>query len=202
MTGFPVLHYLPEYAPNHVDWVSDAIWPSHPLLPLFLLPSVFPRIRVFSTESVLCIRWPKYWNFSFTISPSNEYSRFISFRIDWFDLLVVQRTLKSLSQHHNLRASIFRYSAFFMVQLSHPYMITGKTITLPIWICVDKVMSLLFKLLSRFEIAFLPRSKCLYNSMALVTIHSDFGVQENSLSLLPIFPHLFAMKWRDQMTWS
>ena len=126
--------------------------------PLLLLPSIFPSIRVFSNESVLCIRWPKYWSFSFNISPSNEYSGLISFRIDWFDLLAVQGTLKSFLQHHSSKASILWRSALFIVQLSHPYMTTGKTIVLTTWI-VGKVMSLLFNMLSRLVIAFLPKSK-------------------------------------------
>ena len=129
--------------------------------PLLLLPSIFPSIRVFSNELALCIRWPKYWSFSFSISPSNEYSGLISFRMDWFDLLAVQGTLTSLLQHHTSKASILQHSAFFMVQLSHPYMITGKTISLTRWTFVGKVISLLFNMLSRFVIAFLPRSKCL-----------------------------------------
>ena len=118
--------------------------------PLLLLPSIFPSIKVFSNESALRIRWPKYWSFSFSICPSNEYSGLISFRIDWFDLLAVQGTLESLLQHHSLKASILRRSAFFMVQLSHPYMTTGKTIALTRWTFVGKVMSLLFNMLSRF----------------------------------------------------
>ena len=116
--------------------------------PLLLLPSAFPSIRVFSDESVLCIRWPKYWRFSFSISPFNEYSGLISFRIDWFDLLSAQGTLKSLLQHHRSTASILQHSAFFMVQLSHPYMTPGKTIALTRWTFVGKIMSLLFNLLS------------------------------------------------------
>ena len=127
--------------------------------PLLLLPSILPSIRVFFNESALCIRWPKYWGFSFSISPSNEYSGLISFRIDCFDLLAVQGTLKSLLQHHSSKASILRRSAFFMVQLSHPYMATGKTIALARWTVVGKVMSLLFNMLSMLVIAFLPRSK-------------------------------------------
>ena len=127
--------------------------------PLLLLPSIFPSIRVYSNESVLHIRWPKYWSFSFSISPSNEYSGLISFRIDWLDPLAVQQTLKSLLQHHSSKASIFQHSAFFMVHLSHPYMTTGKTIALTRWIFVGQVMSLLFNMLSRFVITFLPRSK-------------------------------------------
>ena len=129
--------------------------------PLLLLPSVFPSIRVFSNESVLHIRWPKYWSFSFSISPSNEYSGLSSFTIDWWDLLAVQGTLKSLLQHHNSKASVLWCSAFFMVQLSHLYMTTGKTIALTKWTFVGKVISLLFNMLSRLVIAFLPRSKCL-----------------------------------------
>ena len=126
--------------------------------PLLLLSSIFPSIRVYSSESVLPIRWPKYWSFSFSISPSNEYSGLISFRIDWLDLLAVQGTLKSLLQHHSSKASILRCSAFFVVQLSHPFMTTGKTIVLTRWTFVGKVMSLLFNMLSRLVIAFLPRS--------------------------------------------
>ena len=127
--------------------------------PLLLLSSIFPRIKVFSNESVLLIRWPKYWSFSFNISPSNEYSGLIFFRIDWLDLLAVQGTLKSLLQHHSSKASILQHSAFFMVQLSHPYMTTGKTIALTRQTFVGKVMSLVFNMLSRLVIAFLPRSK-------------------------------------------
>ena len=129
--------------------------------PLLLLPSVFPSIRVFSKESALRIRWPKYWSFSFSLSLSNEYSGLISFRMDWFHLLAVQGTLKSLLQHHSSKASILRQSAFFIVQLSHPYVTTGKTIALTRWTFVGKVMSLLFNMLSSLVIAFLPRSKCL-----------------------------------------
>ena len=129
--------------------------------PLLLLPSIFPSIKVFSSESVLPIRWPKYWSFSFSISPSNEYSGLISFRIDWFDLLAVQGTLKNLLQHHSSKASILQLSAFFMVQVSHPYMTTGKTIALTRQTFVSKVTALLFNMLSRLVIAFPPRSKCL-----------------------------------------
>jgi len=139
----------------------DSVMPSNHLIlccPLLFLPSMSPRIRVFSSESVLCIRWPKYWSFSFSISPSNEYPGLISFRMDWLDLLTVQGTLKSLLQHHSLKASVLWCSAFFMVQLSHPYMTTGKTIALTIWTFVDKVRSLLFSTLSTFVITILPRS--------------------------------------------
>ena len=155
--GFLVHHNLPELAQTHVHWVSDVIQPSHPPSSLLLLPSIFLSIRVFSNELSLRIRWPKYWSFSFSISPSNEYSGLVSFGIDWFDLLAVQRTLRSLLQHHSSKASILRCSAFFMVQFSHPY-ITGKTIALTRWTSVGKVMSLFFNMLSRFAIAFLPRS--------------------------------------------
>ena len=137
---------------------SDHLILCHPLL---LLPSIFSNIRVSSNESVLHIWWPKYWSFSFSISPSNEYSGLISFTIDWLDLLAVQGTLKSLLQHHSSKASILRCSAFFIVQLSHPYMTTGKTMALTRWTFVGKVMSLLFNMLFRLVIAFLPRSKCL-----------------------------------------
>ena len=139
-----------------------SVMPSNHLIlrhPLLLLPSIFPSIRVFFSESVLCIRWPKCWSFSFSISPSNEYSGLISFRTDWFDLLAVQGTLKSLLQYHSSKLSILQHSAFFKVQVSHPYMTTGKTIALTIWTSVDKVMFLLFTMLSRLVIAFLPRSK-------------------------------------------
>ena len=127
--------------------------------PFLLLPSIFPSIRVFSSESAFCIGWPEYWSFSFSISPSNEYSGLISFRIDWFDLLAVQGTLKSLPQHHSSKASVLQHSASFMVQLSHPHMTTGKTRALTRWAFVGKVISLLFNMLSRLVITFLPRSK-------------------------------------------
>ena len=129
--------------------------------PFLLLPSIFPSIRVFSNESALHIRWPKYCSFSFSVSPSNEHPGLISFRMDWLDLLAVQGTLKRLLQHHSSKVSILRHSAFFTVQLSHPYMATGKTIALTRWTFVGKVMSPLLNMLSRFVIAFLPRSKCL-----------------------------------------
>jgi len=136
----------------------ESVMPSNHLIlcrPLLFLPSIFHSVSVFSNDLALCIRWPKYWSFSFSISPSNEYSGLISFRIDWLDLLAVQGTLKSLLQHHSSKASVLQCSAFFMVQLSHPYMTTGKTR----WTFVGKVMSLLFNMLSRLVIAFLPRSK-------------------------------------------
>ena len=132
--------------------------------PLLFPPSIFPSIRVFSSESTLHIRWPNYWSFSFNISPSNKHPGLISFRMDWLDLLAVQGSLKSLLQHHSSKASILWHSAFFIVQLSHPYMTTGKTIALTRWTFVGKVMSLLFNMLSRLIIDFLPRSKHLLNS--------------------------------------
>ena len=141
----------------------ESVMPSNHLIlchPLLLPPSIFPSIRVFSKESALCIGWPKYWSFSFSISPSNEHSGLIFFRMDWLDLLAVQGTLKSLLQHHSSKASILQCLAFFIVQLSHPYMTTGKTIALTRWTFVGKVMSLLFNMLFRLVITFLPRSKC------------------------------------------
>ena len=159
--GLPVLHQLPELTQS---MSVESVMPSNHLSlchPLLLLPSIFSSIKVFANESILHIRWPKYWSFSFSISPSNEYSGLISFRIDWLDLLEVQGTLKSLLQNHSSKASVLWCSAFFIVQLSHPYMTTGKIIALTRWTFVDKVMSLLFNMLSRFVIVFLPRSKCL-----------------------------------------
>ena len=168
MPGFPVHHQLLE--------------PSHPRHPLLLSISVFPSNKVFfSNESVLHIRWPKYWSFSFNISLSNEHPELISFRMDWSDLLVVQETLKSILQHHSSKASILRCSAFFTVQLLHPYMTTGKTIALTRWTFVDKVMSLLFNMLSRLVITFLPKSKWKefhFSFMAAIIICSDFGAQK------------------------
>ena len=167
---------------------------SHLILchPLLLLPSIPPSSRVLSNESTLRMRWSKYWSFSFSISPSNEYSGLISFRMDWLDLFAIQGILKSSLQHHSSKASILWCS----------HMTTGKTNTLTRRTFVGKVMSLLFNVLSMLVITFLPRSKRL-NFMAAVTICSDFGAQKNkSLSLLPLFPHLFAMKWWDRMPWS
>ena len=152
-------HQLPEFTQTHVHRVGDAIQPSHPLFPLLLLPSIFPSISVFSNDSALCIRWPKSWSFSVNIIPSNECTGLISPRMDWLDLLAVQGTLKSLLQHHSSKASILWHSAFFIVQLLHPYMTTGKTIFLTRQTFVGKVMSLLFNMLSRLVITFLPRSK-------------------------------------------
>ena len=159
--GLPVHHQLPEFTQTHVHRVSDAIKPPHPLLSPSPLDPIPPSIRVFSNESTLHTRWPKYWSFSFSIIPSIEIPGPISFRMDWLNLPAVQGTLKSLLQHHSSKASILRRSAFYTVQLSHPYMTTGKTIALTRQTLVGKVMSLLFNMLSRLVIAFLPRSKCL-----------------------------------------
>ena len=155
----------------------ESVIPSNQLVlchPLLLLPSIFPSIRVFSSESALHIRWSKYWSFSFSINPSNEHPGLISFRMDWLDLLAVKGTLKSLLQHCSSKASILQCSAFFIVQLLHPFMITGKSIALTRWTFVGKVMSLFFNMPSRLVIAFVPRSK-----MAAVTVCSDFGAPQN-----------------------
>ena len=153
--GFPVHHQLPKPTQTHVHWVSDAVQPSHPLS----APSP-PAFNLAKHQGLFqWVRWPKYWSFSFCINPSNEYSGLISFRMDRMDVLAVQGTLKSLLQHHSSKASILQHSAFFIVQLSHPYMATGKTIALTRWNFVGKIMSLPFNILSRLIIAFLPRSK-------------------------------------------
>ena len=176
---FPIHHQLPEPAQTHVHRLSDAIQPSHLFHSILFPPSVFPSIRVFSSELVLCIRWSKYWSFSFSISPSNEYSGLISFRVDWLDLLTVQGTLKSFLQHHRVQ-SINSLVLSFIVQLSHPYMTTGKTIALIRQTFFGKVMSLLFNILSRLVIAFLPfKEQVYFNFMAVVTIYSDFGPPPN-----------------------
>ena len=148
--GLPVHHQLPEFTQTHIHRVSDAIQPSHLCCPLLLLPTIHPSIRVFSNESTLLMKWPKCWSFSLSISPSNEHPGLISFRMDWLNLLAVQGTLKSLLQHHSSKASILQCSAFFTVQLSQPYMTTGKTIALTRWTFVGKVMSLLSNLLIFF----------------------------------------------------
>ena len=154
---------------------------------LLLLPSIFPSIRVFSNESVLHIRRPKYWSFSFSISPSNEYSGLICFRMDWFDLLAVQETLKSLLQDHSSKASILQHSAFFIVQLSHPYMTTGKIIALTRRTFVGKVMSLLFNMLSSLVINFSSKEQASFNFTAAVTICSDFGAPKIVCHCFPIY---------------
>ena len=190
-----VLHYLPEFAQTHVCWVSDAT--QHLILcyPLLLLPSIFPSI--FSSELALHSRWPTYWSFSFSISPSNEYSGLIFFRVKWFDLLAVQRTLKSLIQHHNSKALILWHLTLVSI---HDY---WKNYSFDYLDFVSKVMSLLFNMLSRFVIAFLPRSKRLLNSW----LQSPSAVilkpkKIKSITVFPIFPYLFGMKWWDQTPWS
>ena len=193
----------PGVIQTHVHWVSDAIQPSHPLLSPF--PPAFNLSQhqgLFQYESVLHIRWPKYWGFSISISPSSEYSGLISFRMDWLDLLAVQGTLKSLLQHHSSKASILWCSGFFIVQFSHPYMTTGKTIALTRRTFVGKVMSLLLNMLSRLVITFLPRSKHLLISW----LQSPSAViweppKIKSFTICTVF-HLFTMKWWDQMPWS
>ena len=185
---------LPEFTQTHVHWVSDAIQPSHPLScpspPTFNLSQHEGLFKWVSSH----MRWPKYWSFSFSINPSNEYSGLISFRIDWLDLSV-QGTLKSLLQHHSSKASILWCSAFFIVQFSHPYMTPRKTIALTRWTLVSKVMSLLFNMLSMLVIAFLPRSKRL-NFMAAVTICSDSGAQKHKVfHCFHCFPIYFP--WSD-----
>ena len=159
--GLLVHHQLPEFTQTHVHWVSDAIQPSYPLSSPSPPAPIPPSIRLFSNKSTLPMRWPKYWHFSFSISPSNEHPGLISFRMDCLDLLAVQGTLKSLLQYHSSKASIFQCSAFFIVQLSHPYMTTGKTIALTRETFVSKVIPLLFSMLSGMVIAFLPRNMSL-----------------------------------------
>ena len=190
--GLPVHHQLPESTKTHVHRVNDAIQPSH------LLSSPSPPALNLSQHQGLfqwvssSHRWPKCWTFSFSITPSNEHPGLISFMMDWLDLLAVQGTLKSLFQHHSWKTSILLCSDFFIVQMSHPHMTTGKTIALTRQNFVDKVMSLLFNMLSRLVIAFLPRSKPL-NFMAAITIYSDFGAQKNKVShCFPIY-----LPWSD-----
>ena len=160
-SSFPAHHQLPDLVQTHVQRVSDDIQSSHPLSSPSIPAFNHSSIRVFTNKSVLHIRWPKYWSFSFSISPSNEYSGLVFFRMDWLDLLVVQRTLRGLLQHHSSKASILRCSDFFIVQHSHTYLTTGKTMALTRWTFGGRVMSLLFNMLSRFVITFLPRNKCL-----------------------------------------
>ena len=192
--GFPVHYQLLDLAQTHVHWVSDANQPSHPLL----FPSSqgfnLSQIRVFSNESVLRIKWPKYWSFSFTIRYSNEYSRLISLRIDWLDLLAVQETLKSLLQHDSSKASILWHSAFIIVQLSHLYMTTGKTIALTRWTIVSKIMSLLFNILSKLVMAFLARSKSLLISWPQSPSAVILKPPKIKSLTFPLFPHLFVIK--------
>ena len=177
---------------------------SHLILcrPLLLLPPIPPSIRVFSNESTLHMRWPKYWSFSFSIIPSKEIPGLISFRMDWLDLLAVQGILKSLLQHHRSNGSILRCSAFFTVQLSHPYMTTGKTIALTRRTFAGKVTSLLLNMLSRLVITFLPRSKRLLISWLQSLSAVILEPQKIKSDTVSQFPHLFSMKWWDQMSWS
>ena len=178
---------------NHLTFCHPFLFPS----------SIFSSIRVFSNESALRIRWPKYWSFSLSISSSNEYSGLISLGMDWLDLLAVQVTLKSLLQHHSSKTSILQCSAFFIVQLSHPYMTIGKTIALTRWTFIGKVMSLLYNMLSRLVITSLSRSKHLWISW-LQSPSALFlePLPQLSFSLFPQFPRLFAIKWWDRMPWS
>ena len=192
MPGLPVHHQLPEFTQTHVHRVGNAIQPSH--CPLLLLLPIPPSIRVFSNESTLCMRWPKYWSFSFSIIPSKEHPGLISFKMDWLDLLVVQGTLKSLLQNHSSKASILWHSAFFTVQLSHPYMTTGETIGLTRWTFVGKVMSLLLNTLSRLVITFLPRSKHLLISWLQSPSAVILEPPKIKSLTVPLFLHLFPMK--------
>ena len=184
----------------------ESVMPSSHLilcLPLLLLPPIPPSIRVFSNESTLRTRWPKYWSFSFSISPSNEHLGLVSFKMDWLDLLAVQGTLKSLLQHRSSKASILQHSAFFIVQLSHPYMTTGKTIGLSRWTFAGEVMSLLFNMLSRLVITFLPRNKRLLISwLQLPSAVILEPPKIKSVTVSTVYPHLFPMRWWDQMPWS
>ena len=200
--NFPALHQRSDLAQTHVYWVGDAMQQYHPI------SSPSPTAFNLSQHQGL-FQWvssshqgAKYWSFSFNISPSNEYSGLISFRIDWLNLLTVQETLKCLLQHHSSKASILQHSAFFIVQLTHPYMTTGNIISLMRWAFVGKVMSLLFNMLSRLTIAFLPRSKRLsiswLQSQSVVILEPC----KNSLSQFPLFPPLFTMRWWNQMPWS
>ena len=198
MQGLPIYHQLLESTQTHVHWVSDAIQPSHPLSsPSPPAPNLSQHQGLFQWVT-LCMKWPKYWSFSFNISPSNEYLGLIFFRMDWLDLLAVQGTLKSLLQHHSSKTSILRCSAFFIVQVSHLYMTTGETIALTRWTFVDKVMSLLFNMLSSLVITFLPRSKCLLISW-LQSPSAVILEPRKIKSLFPLLPHLFPMKWWDQL---
>ena len=175
----------------------ESVMPSNYLIlccPLLLLPSIFPSIRVFSNESVLHIRWSKHWSFSFSISPANEYSGLVSFKIDRFELLVLQGTLKTLLQHHSSKASILQHSAFFLVQLSHPYMTAGKIVALTRWTFVGKVMSLLFNMLSRLVITFLPRSKCLLISWLQSPLAVNLEPRKIKSVTVSVVSILFAMK--------
>ena len=197
--GFPALHHLLEFAQTHIRWISDAIQPSHPLSSPSASAFNFSSIRVFFNDLTLPIRWPKYWSFSFSISPCNKYSGLISFRIGWFDLLAVQGTLKRLFQHRGSKASILQCSAFFMAQLSHPYVTTGKNHSFDYTDFVGKVMSLLFNMLSSFAIAFILRRKGLLISW----LQSPSAFESKKIkSVTDSAFSLFAMKWWDQVPWS
>ena len=198
--GLPVHHQLPEFTQTHVYRVGDAIQPSYPLSSPSPIP---PSIRVFSIESSLRMRWPKYWSFSFSISPSNEHPGLISFRMNWLELLAVQGTLKSLLQYHSSKASIFQHSAFFTVQLSHPYTTTGKTVALTRWTFVGKVTSLLLNMLPRLVITFLQRSKHLViswlQSPSAMILEPPKIKSDTVSTIIPIY-----FPWSDgfQMPWS
>ena len=197
--GLPVHHQLPKFTQTHVHWVSVAFQPSYPLSsPSSPAPNPSQH-QVFSSESTLRMRWPKYSSFSFSISPSNEHPGLISFRMDWLDLLAVHGTFKSLLQHHSSKASILRRSAFFTVQLSQPYMTIGKTIALTRRTFSGKVLSLLLNMLPRLVVTFLPRSKHLLISWLQLPSAVILEPPKNSQTL---FPHLFDMKWWVNMTWS
>ena len=200
--GLPVHHQLLESTQTHVHWVDDAFQPSYPLSSPFPPAPSPSQHRVFSNESTLRMRWPKYWSFNFNISPSNEHPGLISFRMDWLDLLAVQGTLKSLLQHHSSKASILQRSAFFTVQLSHPYTTTGKTKALTRRTFVGKVMSLLLNMLSRLVITFLPRSKHLLISWLQSPSAVILEPKKIKYVTVSIVSHLFAMKWWNQMPWS
>ena len=199
--GLPVHHKLPEF--TQLMSIKSVMPSSHLILchPFLLLPTIPPSIRVFSNESTLHMRWPKYWSFSFSISPFNAHPRLISFRKDWLDLLAVQWILENLLQHHSSKASILQCSAFFSAQLSHPYMTTGKTNSLDRWNFVDKVMCLLFNMLSRLVITFLPKSKGLsiswLQSPSAVILEPP-QINSDMVSTVSLFP----MKWWDWMPWS
>ena len=199
--GLPVQHQLLEPTQTPVHQVGDAIQPSHPLLSPSPPALNLSQHQVFSKESAFRIRWPKYWSYSFNISPSKEHSGLVSFRMDWLDLLAVQGTLKSLLQHHSSKASILQCSAFFTVQLSHPSMTTGKTIALSRWTFVGKVMSLLLNMLSSLVIAFLPRSKRLLISWVQSPSAVILEAQKTKSNTVSTASHLFPMKWWDQMPW-
>ena len=204
--GFPVLQPLLELAQTHVHWIRDAIQQSYtlssPSPPALSCLKSFPASGSFLMTRLFAPGDQKYWSFSFSISPSNEYSGLISFRIDWFDPFAIRGIPKSLLKHHNSKASVLRCSAVFMVQLSHPYMTTGKTIALTTWTFFGKVMSLFFNILSRMVIAFLPRSKHLL--MSCLQPPSAVILEPKKINYISVslFPHLFAMKWWDQTLWS